>query len=208
MTNQDLKSTNKEILLEGAKHCADNAKRHYSSAQKIADIGNYGIAKSHLILSVEESIKCMVIVAGYFNIELQMDIRPIFRDHKAKHLQAFEIQSFIDFIYSIKLPIKQAIKTKKLNLKLSLMLATGLVLDSVLNRLFSKNKKEETKAWWTKANQQKNDGFYVDFKNNEWIIPESISEDDFLQSLNIAEPFIECVEIVHELKDTDHLLLS
>jgi len=205
MTTDEFNSTSKEYLLLGAKETYRNASSHYLFAEQASSLGHFGIANSLLILSVEECIKSIILTAGYFNIEVPFEIKPFFSDHKTKHGQAAELQPLLNELWKIKDLLIAIFKNRESPAKLLIELGLTWVLVSI----GLKNMQlEDFKAWWGKANYQKNCGLYVGFENGKWILPSEISKEDYERTLIITKPFIECLTIVNELRSDDYKLLS
>jgi hypothetical protein len=49
---------------------------------------------------------------------------------------------------------------------------------------------DHIEAWKLKADSLKKRGFYVDYNNGEWQSPDSITEDEYKQSLFIANTLL------------------
>lgn len=90
----------------------NNAKSLFENAKQISANKSFGIATSLLILSVEEVVKGMVSMSGYFNIDVPFDTAPIFRQHRDKHIRAADMQSFMRNI-SMKMTMEVDILNEK-----------------------------------------------------------------------------------------------
>lgn len=203
MTNDEFLTAKKETLLHGAKYCLANANAHFECAQESGKIRHYGIANSLLILSVEECIKCAALLSGYLNVKIPFAIEPIFYKHRDKHKQAAEVQPLMEEIFLIKSIVQTILEKRKLTF--------SFILDLALLVIFLKNyekKKEKIALWWKEANNLKNKGFYVDFKNNNWVSPDCFNEENYIESLGIAKTFVEVLEFVKDLRDEDYKSLS
>ncbi len=189
MNTQEFNLLSKGRLLSGFKLCHKNADTHFKTAISAADKSYYGIANSHLILAVEECIKATYFLQKIFSPEKKINVGQIFFSHTEKHdagwgsckgiIEASEV--FLNMTYEVGL---KKIKDPKLKQKLMDDFREAKEFGKRLNTI-------KIKSWWRKANQNKNRGFYVDFKNGKWITPHnSISKRDYLNSYAIVGSFM------------------
>lgn len=197
MTDEEFQKLPRESLLTGAKNCLSSAEMHYESAKRVAELKHYPIANSLLILAAEEAVKGYVLTAGFFSVPLPFKISPIFRYHTSKHVQAEDMEAMVIVAYAI---IKAFANPKKnwMNQLVQAIISAvtvGMSLDSI--------KSERTK-WWKDANDMKNRGFYVDFRNGAWLTEHRISEEEYQKTLGIVEPFLGGVKYIRGLKESDY----
>lgn len=205
MTDEQFKVCSKEVLLEGAKASFANAQSHFRVAEASASIGEYGIGNSLLILSVEECVKSMILTAGFLGIEIPFDVSPFFRDHKTKHGQAAEIQPLLNEVWRLKDIFIDFLKSKRSVFDTVI----GLTLTWVFTSIGFKDKPlKDFTEWWRQANTQKNNGFYVGFNGTAWRSPITIDKGTYEETLSLAKPFVECLEVVNYLKLQDLELFS
>jgi AbiV family abortive infection protein len=207
MTTEDFNKIPKEDLLIAAKETEKNARSLFNVAQNTASSKGFGIANSLMILAAEECVKSAILTAGYFNVELPFDIKPFFSDHKTKHSQAAEIQPAVNFIWGIRDAYVKALKNRKSNYGAFFEIAFVNVIALIVSQISSKPVGDFS-AWWKTANIQKNDGFYVGYYNGKWNFPSGITNEIYTQTLTIVQPFVECLQIINEIRPGDNLLFS
>jgi AbiV family abortive infection protein len=207
MTTEDFTKIPKEDLLIAAKEAKKSALGLFNVAQNASRLQEFGVANSLLILASEECIKSAILTAGYFNVPLPFDIRPFFSDHKTKHLQAAEIQPAINIIWAFREAYIKTLKNRKSDyatffgmLMVNLFAAIALQIGNKPIRDFTN--------WWRKANAQKKDGFYVGYHDGKWNFPSSVTKETYEQTLTMVQPFVECLQIIQEIKPGDNLLFS
>lgn len=205
MKDAQFRSCSKEVLLEGAKISFANAQSHFRVAESAALIEEFGIANSLLILSVEECVKSMILTAGFLGIEIPFNVAPFFKDHKTKHGQAAEIQPLLNDVWKLKDVFIDFLKNKRSVFDTVIGLALTWVFTSI--GLKDKPLKDFTE-WWRQANAQKNNGFYVGYNGTTWQTPVTIRKNTFDETMSLARPFVECLEVVNHLKLQDLELFS
>jgi len=157
----------KERYKQGYELVLENAETHLFIASKIAETSNYGIAISHLVLSLEELAKAAKLKIKSIDNSIEIkNLNEYFYKHFTKHKAIYKL-------YFASLPdTKKENASKKSSQKsndfliiIALFILFIFVPDFVndLNNLFDLNK-------------IRNDGFYVDFddKNNEWRTPSNV----------------------------------
>jgi|GEM_PF-1744932 len=207
MTTEDFKKVPKDDLLVAAKEAEKSARSLFNAAQTVAGSKEFGIANSLMILSAEECVKSAILTAGYFSVELPFDIKPFFSDHKTKHSQAAEIQPVVNFIWGIRDVYVKTLKNRKNDYGTFFEIALINVFALVISKINSKPVADFS-DWWKAANDQKNNGFYVGYHNGKWNFPSTVPKEIYAETLTMVQPFVECLEIVREIKSGDSLLLS
>jgi AbiV family abortive infection protein len=209
MKNSEFHSQPKDELLDAAKECQKSAQSLFETAEDAALKKRYGIANSLMILSAEECIKSAILLAGYFNVTLPLDVEPFFKDHKTKHDQAAEIQPVINFVWTIREVYINILRDRKSSYGTVFNMALTHLFATIGFKIGSENiQAKDFGKWWKGANTQKNNGFYVGFFNDKWNFPSNATEDTYLQTLDMARPFVESLQIVNQLKAGDNLLFS
>jgi AbiV family abortive infection protein len=188
-------------LIHGCKSCVTNAKSHYESALKIAEIGHYGIASSLLILSVEETIKGLVFMHKLMGMGTPDKVERFFSQHESRHHMARDLYDLIKNILSsveeVRAYIKESgrllmvqyvikgipddIEAWKIEYLTELNKSTQDGINKIiLSKSNIRNEQQERvdKKWWNKANYLKNSGFYVDYKG-KWLLPQNITKEGF-----------------------------
>ena len=198
-----LNSVTKEELLVGAKHCIDNAQSLFKSGRSIGEKSNYGHGCSMLVLSIEEAVKCLVLIAKFFNVEVPDSAIKVFYDHKYKHGQGKEIQPLLSTIEWLSKNIKDLRKTSKI---LILDLGILFLFQGVLDKFLKEN--DKNKEWWISANSLKNAGLYVNYIDGSWRTPESVDPLIFARTLKIARSFVETLAVVKQIQPEDYKIIS
>jgi hypothetical protein len=158
----------KERYKQGYELVLENAETHLFIASKIAETSNYGIAISHLILSMEELAKAALLKIKSIDDSIEIkNLNKYFHNHFIKQEAMFKLY-FASLSDTIKENAsKKSSKKSNDSLEVIIILLIGLFLfkDHLndLNNLFNLNK-------------IRNDGFYVAFddKNNEWQTPSNV----------------------------------
>ena len=151
---------------EGAKLAYRNALQHLKAARMLAGNNNYGNGISHLVLSVEETIKA-VFLFNYRFIErfpikgMDSLLKDIFRKHDVKQVSF----SFLVLMIELTKKVIDLLDSDRKNFTRNLTRWSDSQIESeksVIGRM-----QQELKE----MNKSKNDGFYVDFRNGSWSDP-------------------------------------
>lgn len=167
-----------EECLEVSSTLFTNANVLISTAEDASLKGNYGVACSLTILGTEELVKALVILLKGYGVKVFRikEFREVFHKHKTKHETALLIKAIatllqiLDVFETKKITQKQAQKHWISNvisgLKKGLKVVIFLVEfgDDVL--------------WWGKANDIKNNGFYVGYRDT-LLLPQSITKETY-----------------------------
>ncbi|RED97877.1 AbiV family abortive infection protein [Marinoscillum furvescens DSM 4134] len=156
-----------------------------------------------LVLSIEEAVKCLVLIAKFFEIEVPESAVKVFYDHKYKHGQGKEIQPLLSTIQWISDNIN-ALKSKSKNLVIELGIL--FLLPNILDRIFKVN--DTQRDWWLSANDLKNNGLYVSFVDDAWKTPKAIDSSTFNSTLEIARSFVEILAVIEKLQPEDHRVIT
>lgn len=166
-----------EELYEGLVQCKQNAEAHRTCARAMADRELYGLANSHLILGVEEAIKAMILLNKYLKTPLPIEsIKPYFRNHPKKHAQGLKMMVDVAenrLIPDLTILLDNFVSVIQKRTTVSEALKTVLPMIRPLDNL---------DEWWSNANDQKNNGFYVDFVNGKWQPPTLITREQYKES--------------------------
>jgi len=194
MTEEEFYNLSKPQLLEGAKICIENAHNLYEGAISLELKKSIGPANSLMILSIEEYIKAFVLVAGYCDIELDFKVKPIFRHHQEKHKLGVEILPILRLVEVVSdlFDMKKSVFNKVMSTLICIQLT------------WSPKRKKEIQEWWEKANNEKNNGLYVGFRNNKWKSPSDFSEEFYQQSKVIAGTFKNASKSIESLRSDDY----
>ena len=182
---------NKEFYIDGYELTLLNSKNLLELCKISASKNNFGIANSLSILSAEESIKSIIILSHCStpNNEAE-EFRKIFRDHKTKHEYIKLYFWIIDFF--VKMTNKRHekfIKSFKKNSIESVQEYEKNMNESIKWSINQKDKLLDLNIlldWWDKANLKKNQGLYINLKDNNWVNPQDFDKTDFEQSLKYS----------------------
>lgn len=202
-TNEKLEALSKVEILFGAKAAYRNATTLFESANKLSLVGTYGLSNSLLILSVEECIKCMILMTGYFGTKVDFDIAPFFAVHETKHIEAAKIQPFANNFSHFSELMIDVFRKRKSTFSMVINLGVSMLFSSIN---FGNEDPGRFKKWWDSANNSKNNGLYVGHKNSKWMVPTDISKEAFDETLAMASPFIKSLQLITEIRDEDYKL--
>lgn len=199
-----------------ARECAslalDNAIKLLGWAQEMGTKKDWGIGTAHLVLSLEEGAKSVVLaiygleclplmqnsldlfISKYPLIELDsIDLKEIvrtsFSSHSTKHVIALWLLLF--FWMS-----KQ--QKKKSNSENNINFLEQILID--LPKNLRKTRALGTIVnWLLKADLLKKRGLYVDYDGKKSLTPVSIPENDFVEGLNVTHALIDKLKGIREL---------
>jgi AbiV family abortive infection protein len=197
----------------------ENSERHYRCAIHLKEKGEFGLAVSHLVLSVEEAIKAYFLYLRGLGIP----IRPkALNDFLMRHTPRHQVGSGLYLAFSIGKWISDTLqagyeesKNKSDQEILKLRDRTYRKIFDNLKEAASNNSNgtelehilSSTMKWWEDANEKKESGFYVDYLNGYWSSPNLIKEEDYQQSLEIAENILQITrtgfQLVESLSDVE-----
>lgn len=190
--NQRYYGINKLEIFKGIQMCRENASDQFTLALQSAETKNKGLANSLLVLAAEESIKCFVLLAVYFDIQVEFEIKPIFSKHSLKHVRGKELNNFVRSL-SIIFGLLSTERKEK-----------GEALIGILESIFGGS---DDASWWDHANDAKNQGLYVDLADHHFVSPTQAVESNFCTSEKIVGRFIRSVDKVKSLRPNDYTLL-
>lgn len=210
MKDAEFNKLKKEELIKGYRLCSENSQKHYNAAIHLAQNNFYGIANSHLILAAEEAVKGFLFLIRCFVNDEDWEVEEIFKDHANKHRVAREayiswkhlLDSLSDSMQTLFQNIGKLFGQDKDTIY---RVSTQIVSDNLKRRMDNDNKEElkKEKKWWNKANQKKNRGFYVDYQNKKWKLPEDISQSEYLESKQIVEKMIFPFTLFNQFSEED-----
>lgn len=207
---KSLQKLSKKELILGSNLAFDNGEQLMKSAKLISLEVSYGTANSLFILALEEFIKSFVL---YFYALTGIDsgklLGEVFSKHKSKHdvwylIKTLDvlIKTFINAIVDVKeFELQKKVKTED----------CGSLLLNKINLVFKQwalvasDPLDEITDWVNKANSNKNAGFYVDYQDNDWLTPLSISKEEYLQTQEHTENFIFNLKEFRSLSEPDLL---
>ena len=192
MTKPSNLNAHTDFYYQGFKLSLDNS----ISLQKVAELSatnsEFGIACSLNILAAEEAVKANFILIRHYNPDVEInDFKEVFRKHSVKHdhlkgiaaVQEVQIKRFrsdlevFDKLLDIVEQMPDGIKQKTLE-----GFSTWYeIKDWVKKFEDQKLTSEEIATWADKANNDKNNGFYVDLRGGRWTSPKSFSKEKYMQ---------------------------
>jgi AbiV family abortive infection protein len=191
--NSSFYGLQKEAVYQGMELSRINSSCLFNSAISVGGVGHYGTANSLLILAVEESIKGICLTSVYFNVQLPFELGPIFYKHTAKHIQGKDITQYISAVYNM-IEFSRILNNKENKVE--------LLKKTIFN--FFGRQKIDIATWWDNANEQKNIGFYTDFKNEKFTGPSQFPRKTFLESEKIVRMFVESLSMLREVRPHDY----
>jgi len=190
----------KERYKQGYELVLENAETHLFIASKIAETSNYGIAISHLILSLEELAKAAELKIKSIDNSIEIrNLNKYFYDHSTKHKAIFKL-----YFATISDTTKENASKKSSKNSNGGLLLTAILLVILLFMLDSDYFQNDLKELFNlknpfDLNTTRNAGFYVDFdeKHNEWQTPSNIYNE---QTYNTIRNFT--IQIFDSLKNS------
>jgi AbiV family abortive infection protein len=204
MNNEVFNRLTKEELTRGFHLCLKSANSHLTTAQKIAELGNYGIAISHLILGAEAAIKVLIIASKLYDYELEItkesvDISKIFKSHKAKHQEAINALSAAINLYDGFFKASYEYFTEKNNIKSPRSKESIRIIHKVQKKL-EELKREDFMELWKEADYYKNRGFYVGYQD-DWIAPSEFDDKIYINLYSKFSIYIGAASLAKEYLD-------
>lgn len=196
--------------IEGACLTLENAKKHIKTSELLKNEEIYGIAISHLILGAEEYIKAFVLLclSGVDDFLNEKEKQALFKNHKFKHknieellksmtneaAEEFENGFFERFINNQEPISKYSVDGFHINKTFQLVSFTEKELDKILSLL-------------DKANDLKNNGFYINLNNN-WESPNRFNVEDYKNAFKVVDILIKAIEPLFTLPLTDEQFIG
>lgn len=213
MTDTINLQSNPDFYIEGFKLALNNS----ISLKKIADLsateGEYGIACSLNILAAEEAVKAIFILIKHYNPDIEInDFKEVFRKHPVKHDHLKGIAA----VHEVKLKrFKKDLEVFEKFLIIIEQMPENLkenTLEDFSNwfdikewvKRFEEQKVtyEEIALWADKANNDKNNGFYVDLRNGKWETPKSFVQEKYILESKYTTTILDYVN------DTEKIFLN
>jgi len=138
-------------------------------------------------LAGEECIKGFVLLAVYFDVELDFEIKPYFTKHIVKHATGKELVKFIKVISPMLTAFRSNDKSPRYR--------RNLISD--ITRLFVDDKHEED--WWDNANEMKISGLYVDLKGGKFVGPDVIDKNTFAYTKAIVSRHTRTLSVIKSI---------
>lgn len=199
----------KKELREKYQQIFENGISLIQSAEKVAEIENFGTATSLLILGLEELIKYQVYLDNTREEKVfeQSEFGKVFTDHKTKHNLISEFQEAIKpefsekFLqYAIKKASSQELDDNDLEIERNRFKEMGSFLSNMYQEInLTESEISDFQNWLKHANGLKNKGFYVGFKKNQWTFPSQITKTNFKTALKYVYAVKNQIEISKSL---------
>lgn len=182
-------------LPEGFYHTLENANSMFEDAQILAEKEKYGIAASILILASEEAIKA-VALARSFTLERinENDISALFKFHDIKLGQIKDFMSVSEVLKEFGTRLNYLKNSQIKGDEIDIEFIDNWFNNELNNR---KGKLRKLLNWWKSANFQKLNGFYVDWNNNQWTLPQKVQRKTYLEVFNNTEKFIQTANLLN-----------
>lgn len=183
-----------EVLFNNAKQLRNDALLIYETNK------SYGSATSLLVLSSEEAIKAILVLLhceGY-NVYKIQDARKFFFDHKIRHQLAQLIELTSGFFESVqKFENREPVKLFKIKNEFWDTVINGFVdaIKSVKPFLESTKRIKDLENF----NDNKNNGFYVDYRDKLITPKDEITEIIYLNTKEIVDRIFKVYKIVRVL---------
>ena len=193
---------NAENARQGHGLITENARRHLMCGDALAKVGEYGPAASHMVLSAEESIKAIFFQAIGYELEIPpSSIRPFLASHRPRHaaaamwtLMGLLFDRWIGLIIAINDEFQGATGPEYQRARADKVAALASELNALADARPGESKIMGQLLWWGQSESLKQRGFYVDFRNGNWVSPHSVTEAEFAQAKRIAEELMERAE--------------
>lgn len=174
MIYENLIKLSRENTLKGVRLSLKNSEELFNCASILNQNKKYGPALSLLILSIEELIKSLSI----FNL--------IILRNKIETKNLFSSRNLHKERLDLALIINETLKDEKLTDGEMTREKMELLKINILKE------KQNFNNWFEKSKKMKNDGLYVDF-SNKFSSPESITENTFLESIDLTKNIREAI---------------
>lgn len=187
MTQNEFNDLSEEKLIEGLKLSYENSENLFKAAEELAAKNFTSIAISLVILSAEEALKTLIFIIGINKKEFanEFDVQKLFSSHCYKHdllEDLFEI--FIQIQYKVAEILQSFINELEIENE-TIKDWKKTFNDNYKRRTITLNS-DDIISWWECANDLKIKGFYLDYRNNEWISPKTLNREDYLRCFDIV----------------------
>jgi len=179
-----------------------NSVEHLTIADILAENKKYGSAITHTVLASEEMTKALILYVNGIGIRLSnvKGFKSFFYNHTPRH----KLTNFMLFFHLFLKPLNELFQNIKTN--------TNISKDEI-NKLLDNYTSDfedtiEDIGWWTMADDLKNKGLYVDYKNRI-ISPSDLQEEDFKLALKTVLKYMDfCNSFFATLKNLDKKTLD
>lgn len=196
--------------IDGACLTYENAKRHILASNLLSDQGLYGIAISHIILGAEEYIKALILLnlSGDSDFINDSEKVELFKNHKFKHNNIKEfLKSLSDYAvdkYDEEM-FDRLINYIAPDSKYSI---DGFYISKVFNfTSLTDNYVTKLTKWLTKANDLKNNGFYINL-DDSWESPERFNVSDYKEANDLITVLQNAIDPIFTLPMSDENLIN
>ena len=174
--------------------------KNYKRLKKTAEFGqteaNYGVALSLYILSSEELIKAFVVLMHGFGVNVFQikELNKVFHHHKTKH----ELSTLMELLVLVEAFFTATDKntySASINTGIKFIDETYKFLRGIQKAAKPLLEIEENLNWWSKADDYKNRGLYVDYRD-ELKTPNQITKEECESGKEKAEKLYERIRVV------------
>jgi len=179
----------------GARLASQNVQRHFLAAETLSRERLYGIARSHLILAAEESMKALTLSTGMFiGKNPDVDFGFIF-NHKGRLGFAAIFAMVFSFVDQLRTKIHTPGMTQSQIQRWQKQIQGNI--ESGRSAVLS------LMEWWIEAGDLRNDGFYVDYRDHRWKSPGRITKSSYQSAKKRTEMFINMAISIKDLTPKD-----
>jgi AbiV family abortive infection protein len=172
----------------------ENGRSLMQSSELLAASGKFGVARSLLILGIEEWIKGTILLLkghGVRITEIDQLKWTLTGNHKTRHESAALFQ-----LLNLIATIPQQFSVKNFLQELNNLAAGKSDFGDFFNSILPISNLDHI-DWWSNADEFKNRGFYVDLKKR-LLHPDEITREQFEHSKSVAENTLKSLKFVHE----------
>jgi len=206
---QAFQNFSSQDYIQGACLTIENANRHFSLSEAAYQANFIGLSISHLVLSAEEFIKSFILLclSGDDHFINDGEKIELFKNHKFKHkhialflssISDSAVKKFEDEIFDYILTLNHSEGYSR----------EGYYINQVFDLIkLSDDKLRQLLVWLKKANDLKNNGFYVGVIGN-WESPENFNNDDYAEALTCVMILKNSIKPLFEMPLTNEDLLA
>ncbi len=167
-----------EECLEVSPTLFNNANVLITTAEDASLKGNYGVACSLMILGTEELVKALIVFLKGYGVTVfkVKEFREVFHKHKTKHETALLIKAIATMFQILDVYEPKTITQKHVQKHWISNVISGLKKGlKVMTFLIEFG---DDVSWWEKANDLKNNGFYVGYRD-ALLLPQNITNETY-----------------------------
>lgn len=191
-----------ESCKKGAEFSLSNAKKHFKSAEILAENKLFGPAQSHLVLGGEAAIKSIMLSLRGVGLGVkQGTLKEILSQHTPRHNWAIVFLLMNELLGDEgKQELTNLIENApqdhfgKIPVVDKFIISLGKESVKVIEQDNYKESFNPIMYWWATAELKKQKGFYIDYDDKKWSTPDEVSVDDYNFSHTQASKVIDIAE--------------